>query len=266
MQVVVVANHKGGVGKSTLACHLAWDFAERAPGRVAFLDLDPQANSSATLKASDCQVAAARLFDGGEVEVVPAPTLSLFPASRALGEIDRLGDAERVRSFLARLAGLAPQFDYCVVDTRPADGLLVRAALIAADHVLCPIELEQYSIQGLGQMLQTVFGVRGRFNPKLNFLGVLANRFNAHSARQRAALPQLLEAFAAHVLPAKLAARSSVAETNVLGVPVWQLSRSAAREAAAEMRGVLELVRGRMAAPQAAASPSPAGTERVHAA
>jgi hypothetical protein len=160
MQVVVVANDKDGVGKSTLACHLAWDFAERAPGRVAFLDLDPQANSSATLKASDCQVAAARLFDGAEVEVLPAPTLSLFPASRALGDIDRLGDAERVRSFLARLAGLAPQFDYCVVDTRPADGLLVRAALIAADHVLCPIELERARSRASGRCCRRWAGSR----------------------------------------------------------------------------------------------------------
>jgi chromosome partitioning protein len=246
MQVIVVANQKGGVGKSTLACHLGWYFAEAAPGRVAVVDLDPQANTSGTLQTCQGGVAAARLFDGGVPAIAAAPVLSLFNATRELGALDRASDAGRVKTFIANLGAIAPHFDYCVMDTRPADGLLLRAALIGADHVLCPIELEQYSIEGLAQMLQTVFGVRQQFNPKLNFLGILANRFNYHSAQQRDALPALLARFEQHVLPAKLATRSSIAETNRAGVPVWKLSKSAAREAAVEMRRVLDLLRSRM--------------------
>ncbi len=139
-----------------------------------------------------------------------------------------------------------------MVDTRRADGLLMRAALIAADHVLCPIELEQYSIAGLTQMLQTIFGIRNRFNPKLNFLGILANRFNVHSTQQRAALPELIARFARYMLPVKLGARASVAETNSAGVPVWKLTKSAARPAATEMRQGLDMVRIRMVVREAA--------------
>lgn len=244
MQIVVVANQKGGVGKSTIACHLAWYFAEQA--RVALIDLDPQANSSSTLKASGCGVAAVQLFEGGGVALEPGGGLALLHATRELGVVDRRADAAPVKAFVAGMEQLASHFDYAVVDTRPADGLLMRAALIAADHVLCPIELEQYSIEGLTQMLQTLFGIRQRFNPRLNFLGILANRFNAHSARQRAALPQLLARFEQHVINARLGMRSSIAETNTAGVPVWKLSQSAARAAAVEMRQVLDLLRSRM--------------------
>jgi len=250
MQIVVVANQKGGVGKSTIACHLAWYFAEQA--RVAMIDLDPQANTSSTLKGSGCGVAALRLFDGNGACIEPQSALSLFHATRELSTLDRHPDAGPVKGFVASMGRLSSQFEYSVIDTRPADGLLMRAALIAADHVLCPIELEQYSIEGLTQMLQTIFGIRQRFNPSLNFLGILANRFNVHSARQREALPQLLAQFERHVIHAKLGTRSSIAETNTAGVPVWKLSRSAARAAAVEMRQVLDLLRERMGATETA--------------
>jgi chromosome partitioning protein len=250
MHVIVVANQKGGVGKSTIACHLAWYFSEQV--RVAMVDLDPQANSSATLAAHRGAISAAELFEDGELAVA-ASSLVVFSASRELGAMDHRSDAAPVKAFLASMARLASTFDICVVDTRPADGLLMRAALIAADHVFCPIELEQYSIAGLTQMLQTIFGIQARFNPKLNFLGILANRFNAHSTQQRAALPDLIARFERYMLPAKLGARASFAETNSAGVPVWKLTRSAARPAAAEMRQVLDLLRKRMVVTEAAA-------------
>ncbi len=130
---------------------------------------------------------------------------------------------------------LSPHFDYCLIDTPPALGLRMTAALIVADYVFCPIELEEYSIDGVTAMIKTILGVRQLHNPRLKFLGLLANRFNPHSVRQREALQALLTTYRQYVIPAKISTRSAIPEALSQGVPVWKLQKTSAREAAAEV-------------------------------
>jgi chromosome partitioning protein len=133
-----------------------------------------------------------------------------------------------------------------LLDTPPALGLRMSAALIAAHHVACPIELEEYSIDGVTDMLKTVFGVRQKYNPRLRLLGIIANRFNPHSSRQKAALASLIAHYDEFVIPAKISTRSAIPEALAAGVPVWRLAKSSAREASAEVLSVFELLRQRM--------------------
>ena len=139
-------------------------------------------------------------------------------------------------------------FDFAIIDTAPTLGLRMSAALIVADFVLCPIELESYSIQGITNMLQTVFGIRERYNPGLTFLGMLPNRFNAHSNSQKANLDQLIKSYAHLMIAARIGNRSSIPEALGAGVPVWELPKTAAREAAREMKQVFALVESKMEA------------------
>src|SRR5687767_4526588 len=105
-----------------------------------------------------------------------------------LVELERAPPDVVIPAFRQQMAALNQAFDACVIDTPPALGLRMSAALIAADHVACPIELEEYSIDGVTDMLKTVFGVRQKYNPCLQLLGIIANRFNPHSPRQKEAL------------------------------------------------------------------------------
>jgi chromosome partitioning protein len=133
-----------------------------------------------------------------------------------------------------------------VIDTPPSLGLRMSAALIAATHVACPIELEEYSIDGVTDMLKTIFGVQRRYNPELRLAGLVANRFNPHSVRQRAALHDLVVHYSEFVVPAKISTRSAIPEALAAGVPLWRLAKSSARDAAAEVSAVFDLLKERI--------------------
>ena len=128
-----------------------------------------------------------------------------------------MADIERapltvMSTFKDHLTALASQFDHCVIDTPPTLGLRMSAALIVANHVLSPIELEEYSIDGITKMLQTIFGVKSKWNPDLNFLGMLPNRFNSRSEDQKKTLMNLVENYAHLLIRARIGIRSSIPE------------------------------------------------------
>ena len=125
----------------------------------------------------------------------------------------------------------------------------MRAALIVADDVLCPIELEEYSIDGVTAMIKTIVGVPPRHHPRLPFLGLAANRFNPHSRRQREAHQALLGTDGQHVIPARISTRSAIPDALSQGVPVWRLPKTSAREATAEIEHAFGLLRDRMRTP-----------------
>lgn len=119
------------------------------------------------------------------------------------------------------------------------------SALASADFVAMPIELEEYSTQGVKDMLQTVFGARQKWNPRLKFLGIIANRFMSNSVRQKEALQELLTHYSRYVLPGKISTRSAIPRALEAGVGVWDLPASSARDASAEVIQTFEaLIKG----------------------
>ena len=247
MDTLVITNQKGGVGKSTITALLAWWLAEKENARIALIDLDSQKNLTRTFAGHSCEVGAARLFAGTGIASgeIPGGQLTLFPGETELADLER-ASREVIRNFRNNVAQLDQRFDYCLIDTPPALGLRMVAALIVADYAVCPIELEEYSIDGVTAMIKTVVGVRQRYNPRLKFLGLLANRFNPHSVRQREAVQSLFQTYGRYVIPAKISTRSAIPEALSQGLPVWKLPKTSAREAAAEVHKAFGLLRERM--------------------
>jgi chromosome partitioning protein len=246
MKTVVVANQKGGVGKTTVTCHLA--FALRDHGHdTLVVDLDSQGNASKTLKASASGVTATELFTDPDAwsRVKKQPGLTLIAANDALSDLDR-ADTKVIASFRQSMTKLADQYAFAVIDTPPVIGLRMMAGLISSNFALCPIELEGYSIDGITKMLQTIFGVKGKYNEGLTFLGMLPNRFNPNSQSQRANLDELLRSYAHLMITAKIGNRSSISDALGQGIPVWEIPKTAAREAGREVRDALSLVLGKM--------------------
>lgn len=247
--VIVFSNQKGGVGKSTLSFLYAHWLVDRHRQHVCMVDLDTQRNCSKSLRAFQAGVEAAALFSTEDARLPSSAeerAICLLEGSKRLADVELARPETVIPAFREQVARLAQRFDAIVIDTPPALGLRMSAALIAATAVACPIELEEYSIDGVTDMLKTIFGVQRRYNPHLQMAGIVANRFNPHSLRQKAALQDLVTNYESFVLPARISTRSAIPEALAAGIPVWQLPKSSAREAGVEVQRSFDLLQARI--------------------
>lgn len=249
MKTIALANRKGGVGKSTIAVHLAWYLAEMGQ-RTLLIDLDPQGNASSTLRDHALGITASQMFAEADLPGVSdlLDGLGVIEADPALDRIDK-EDAFIMGVFKDHLGKLDHAFDVCVIDTSPAFDRRTETALLSADYFATPVDVETYAIEGLSEFLNKASRVRTfkeQHGLQLQFLGVIANRVNNTSPIHQANLKALIEAYPRMIIPQKVSARTNIGDALGERKPVWRLKKTAAREAGKEMRGLLAILAERM--------------------
>jgi chromosome partitioning protein len=241
MKTFVIANQKGGVGKTAIACHLAFYLAEKGRG-VLFIDTDPQGNSSKTLKHGSQPIQASQFFSGNVSLKEINEGITLVPADGAMADIER-ADPQVIANFRQNIDVSKDLFDFCVIDTPPTLGMRVTAALIAADYVISPIKPEGYSIDGIAALLKVIIGVKQKYNPQLQFLGMLPCLVKGNSPDHKTALQSLVNEYHQFMLSgAVIGDRQSVDEALNSCVPVWRIRKTAAVAAAKEFRNTFDII------------------------
>jgi len=201
--IIAIANQKGGVGKTTTAVNLAAAFAQKGR-RVLLLDLDPQGNSSISFLEQSSIYASAydMMVDGesdfnGYVYKTPIEGLSIIPSKINLAKLESklVGDFDAPFRLKDRLEHLRKQFDAIFIDTPPTLGLITVNALVAATHVLIPIQSSYFALEGTDDLLETIEKVKARPNPNLRVLGVVVTLFDKRTTLAREVYEQIRNVF-----------------------------------------------------------------------
>jgi chromosome partitioning protein len=248
LRIISIFNQKGGVGKTSLAFHLGWYLSEIGH-RTLLIDLDPQGNLSSLFGGQGCSAANLFTKTGPEalqtVEITrntPTSTgtrnFSLITADESLQPLEAttngLAGLTRLRKALRSAEG---RWDSVVIDCPPSLGGFSANAIVAADEVIVPCTLRQFSIHGLEHVCEVIQATREEgLNPDVRILAIVLNQFKTDSKRktvfERDIWADVEGRYGKQLLPSSVPASIKIEEALYAKLPVWEYAYIAKDESA----------------------------------
>ena len=266
MRITSIFNQKGGVGKTSLAFHLGWYLSEIGR-RTLLVDLDPQGNLSSLFGGQGCS--AANLFTRtGPDALQPVEVTRNTPTSTGVRTFSLITADESLQPLEATTNGLAGltklrkalrsaegKWDSVVIDCPPSLGGFSANAIVAADDVIVPCTLRQFSIHGLEHVCEVIQSTREEgLNPDVRILAIVLNQFKSDSKRktvfERDIWADVETRYGKQILPSSVPASIKIEEALYAKLPVWEYAYIAkdetARVAGAAYRAVVSDLVARM--------------------
>ena len=197
-RVIAVFNQSGGVGKTTLTTNVGYHLGTgRARQKILLIDLDPQGTLTTFMGFDpyEQKVTSYELLTQGIIEPLQKDGVGLIPANRTLADIDlrlTIDDPETLPLLREALDPILEEYEFILIDCPPSLGILSCLALVAATHVLVPIEAQFKATQGTDLLLDTMTRMRS-MNPKLQFAGFVPTRYDDRNSQDKRRLKQLKE-------------------------------------------------------------------------
>jgi chromosome partitioning protein len=202
--VLSIANQKGGVGKTTTSINLAAAIALKKK-KTLLIDLDPQSNASISFFSQE-EIQSDTMYDifaehplamAKIIRPTKDPYLFVAPARLALARLEQqmAGQFDAPFKLKDALSPVLKDYDYIVLDTPPALGILTVNALVASTHLLVPIQAAYFAIEGTDDLLETYGRIRSRPNPDLKVLGVVITLFDKRTNISRDTHEQIRSVF-----------------------------------------------------------------------
>lgn len=229
-RTIVIANQKGGVGKTTTAINLSASLA-KLEKRVLVIDMDPQGNTTSGfgvdkehetkdvyhLLLGECEIEQAILKD-------ILPGLSLLPSNinLAAAEIELIGIEEKEFILKKALDQVKDQYDYILIDCPPSLNLLTINAMCAGNTVLVPIQCEYYALEGLTQLIHTIQLVTDRLNPELEIEGVVFTMYDARTNLSLQVVENVKNNLSQNIYKSIIPRNVRLAEAPSYGMPITE--------------------------------------------
>lgn len=259
VKIISVASQKGGVGKSTICIQLAFYLALKLNKRTLVIDMDGQGNTSSRLgpKKTDSKGRESVYFTGTKTSDLYHPDLDKVEVTQCPSGVDLIhvprGDtslydmeAAPIRYTLnpaKNLKEIIKSYDYVLVDCPPSLGRNLVSALTFSTHIVSPIKLSCFAVDGVERLMHTIRGVQRRSNPNLRVTGLLVNDLD-RSVNQARSLAVLEKEIGGLLYKNIIRHRPPLDTANSLGVPVWDLKYGhvAAKEVIAALEEIIERI------------------------
>lgn len=229
-KIISVVNQKGGVGKTTTAINLGAYLAHFGQ-QVLLVDVDPQANATSGLGIEH------RKLDKGIYDaLIGQKTLSevikrtlqnnyyLAPATLSLAgaAVELIGMEDREFRLMRLLQEVRDDYDFIIIDGPPSLGLLTVNSLVAADEILIPIQSEYYALEGLSQLLETIFLIQNNLKPSLGIMGAVITMFDRRNRLSELVKNELHQYFPNRVFSSIIPRSVRLAEAPSYGRTILQ--------------------------------------------
>ena len=226
-KTIVIANQKGGVGKTTTTVNLAASLA-LAEKDILVIDTDPQGNLSSglginrdSIQGSLYDVYIGRLPIEETLHETEIPNLHIIPSTiDLLGvEVELVQRDGREKILLNALSKIKEKYKYIFIDCPPSLGLLTLNGLVAADSIIVPVQCEYYSLEGLGLLSRTLKLVQGSFNPDLDIEGILLTMYDSRNTLSNQVADEVRKFFKEKVYNTQIPRNVTLGEAPSHGKP-----------------------------------------------
>lgn len=224
MSVISIANHKGGVGKTTTAVNLAAGLA-RSGYKTLLIDMDPQSNAtfSLGLKKQDRTIYQVLAFQDAVKKVIQElePTLDLIPASVHLAGFEKNSEVGKEFILQEALEQERENYDFVIIDCPPSLGALTISALTASDFCIVALQPESLALKGMDDFIRILRTVKTRMNRQLELLGVVITQFDNRKVLHREVLEYALQNYGDAVFDTHIRGNVALAECQSMGQHIF---------------------------------------------